>query len=130
VSGTTPPRSVRDFTQYIEQEKLELKGENTNRASSPFSKSQIDAAFDLFWRAYPKGVGEKAAREAYGRALKKITAPELLKATQSYATEVQGREARFIAQASNWLTGERWRDAPSTPPGGAPPPRAYSRWAI
>jgi hypothetical protein len=118
VSETTPPRSVENDTQTLELDQQGKKPGKTNRARASSRSSQVgDAAFDEFWQAYPKEVGEKAAREAYQRVLKKgsATAPELHAGASRYALEVDGREQQFIAQAANWLRDERWRDAPNRP---------------
>lgn len=90
--------------------------------------------FDRFWKAYPKKVGKKAARQAFERAVKvrgaghrksgtgdrgsgtgdpspaevMIAAVERQKASRQWQRDA----GRFIPNPATWLNQGRWEDEP------------------
>jgi hypothetical protein len=78
------------------------------------TRSEPDPDFDRFWATYPKRVGKGQAVKAWRSALKKQTPDDLIGAAKRYADSVRGTEARYIANPSTWLNGERWADEPVT----------------
>ena len=66
------------------------------------------------YESYPRKVGKPAAIKAIVSALKKISAEELLKKTQAFASAKAGADPQFIPHPSTWFTQERFNDDPST----------------
>lgn len=77
------------------------------------------AAFETFWTAYPsrRPNPKVEAHATWSRIVrtKLATEDELLAAARGYAAEcaAQGIEPKYVAQARNWLSKERWRDYPA-----------------
>lgn len=81
--------------------------ERTNRDQ----KTAADAAaFDAFWKLYPRKIDKGHARTAYARALKRATAEEILAGLQRQLPVMSKTEPRFLPHAATWLTGDRWSD--------------------
>jgi hypothetical protein len=87
--------------------------------------------FDIFWDAYDKKVGKKAAQQKFKAALKKpgVTAPMLTRAASEYVAwrKSEGKHPDYTKDASAWLNGEHWNDeragrsgGPATSTGGLP----------
>lgn len=77
-----------------------------------YTLAQIDADFAAFWSAYPRKVGQDAARKAFGKL---DLSPDLV-AAMIKAIKVQAQswgEVRFIPHASTWINGGRWKDETS-----------------
>lgn len=75
------------------------------------------AAFEAFWKAYPRKVGKLAAFRAYQRAVKLMGPephPRLLEAASRYAKACVGKEEQYIAHAQTWLNQGRWGDEPTS----------------
>ena len=80
------------------------------RASDISPATESD--WDEFWEAYPRKVGKKAARKAFGAAVKKTTKQGLMSALAAQKAAMwSGRDAQFIPHPATWLNNERWDDA-------------------
>lgn len=66
--------------------------------------------FDQFWQLYPRKIGKGQARRAFGAALKKASAAQILAALQKQPFHPQ---ERFQPHPATWLNGERWLDEQS-----------------
>lgn len=84
---------------------------NTNSKNTKEHKD-IPELFDEFWKAYPRKAGKGAAVTAYKKAIKKISAQELLDAAAAYGASPNLPEMQYIPHPATWLNGERWLDAP------------------
>lgn len=67
--------------------------------------------FDVFWEAYPKKVGKKAARKAFDK-LRGVPVETLLRALEEQKKSSQWTEdkGKYIPEPSKWLNQERWED--------------------
>jgi hypothetical protein len=83
----------------------------------------VDAAdtFEEFWKQYPRKVGKVAAAKLYRRIVNNgdATPADLMIGIARYGLEVAGREPRYIAHPTTWLSQGRWADevSPSIAPG-------------
>lgn len=73
---------------------------------------EADSDFDRFWVEYPRKQGKGAARNAYRKARKKITAEEMLSAVrrQKKSWDWTKEGGRYVPQPATWLNQERWSD--------------------
>lgn len=85
--------------------------------TSPSKNLATDVAgemdrFDEFWNVYGKKVKRADAEKKWAKALTKVDADRIISAAAAYvAHERETNEGgRYIADASTWLHGERWRD--------------------
>jgi len=69
-----------------------------------------------FWKAYPRGEGKAQAREAYKKALKKVSSAYLLERLKLYIAHNKKNDIKF-AHAATWLNQERWEDEYEAPSG-------------
>lgn len=76
----------------------------------PDNKEITPDSFDEFWALVPSKKSKGQARKAYKAALKKVDAKTLADGMKRYASEVDGRDPKFIKHPSTWLTGECWED--------------------
>jgi hypothetical protein len=79
------------------------------------AKKSNDAAFDRFWKSYPRKDAKAAARKNFDRAVKAGADPErIIEGARRYAvwlTSAKPGEFRPIAKfAQGWLTDQRWED--------------------
>ena len=81
---------------------------NNNLVNEPLYSVQI--AFDKFWKIYPRRVGKAKAKEAFNKAVRKVTLDTIISAVEEYAYIVKGKDKKFIPHASTWLNQERWDD--------------------
>lgn len=81
-------------------------------------KPPKEAAFDLFWHAYPRKVGKDAARKAFSRV--KVPVETLLTAIerQKCGRQWQENDGQYIPNPATWLNQGRWEDevAPAVKP--------------
>lgn len=75
-------------------------------------------AFEDFWREYPRKEGKPASLKAFQKALKIITAEELIEAAKNYALLTRNTEKRFIRKANNWLSDEDYLSQEKPKPEG------------
>lgn len=68
--------------------------------------------FDAWYAEFPRHVGKGAARTAYAKALRKVSAGLLLLNTRKFREhcERNGVDAQFIPHPATWLNAERWGD--------------------
>jgi hypothetical protein len=72
--------------------------------------------FDEWYQLYPRKVSKKKAREAFGKALKKIPCEDLMALTKAYMNANETQETlkrengKFIPHPTTWLNQERWED--------------------
>jgi hypothetical protein len=92
----------------------------TTRKSRP--TTDTDAAFDVFWKLYPKKVGRDAARTKWTAALKRASLDEVMAGLHKYLPIWRTTEPKFIPNPATWLNQGRWQDE-LRPTGttGAPP---------
>jgi hypothetical protein len=84
------------------------------RATKKKSTPDTGAAFEKFWRAYPKRVAKGAAFKAFAKATEGGTDPEaLIAGAERYANERVGQEDRFTKHPATWLNGGCWEDEPA-----------------
>ena len=90
--GTTSPLKEDKDTKKI-----------TNKEEHP------QESWEEFWKLYPRGEGKAQAREAYKKALRKVTADYLLDRLKAYIAHNKKHDIKF-AHATTWLNQERWED--------------------
>jgi len=83
-----------------------------------------DAAFEQFWRAYPRKVGKGHALKAWRTAVKKAPADVILAGLQRAVFPVR---TQYVPHASTWLNGERWADGTPT---AADESQAADDWGV
>ncbi len=83
----------------------------------PGDERVSDAEFEIWWQAYPRQIGKRAALEAYQRARDEVTAEELLGAVKAAAArwKADGTQERYITHPANWLDQRRWEDQAPEP---------------
>ena len=93
-------------------------------------KHTHDPLFDEFWTVYPVRKGKGAARKAWSKATKKVTAEHIIAAAQRFSTD-PNRPVDFTCHASVWLNQERWDDDPYQPRlNGTKPNRVHQALAL
>lgn len=71
-----------------------------------------DADFEDFWRAYPKKVGKKKARELFVKHIKPTDLPQVMRAlaTQCKSEQWLKDGGKYIVDPERWIKNERWQD--------------------
>lgn len=98
----------------------DIRGQNKGDSISPRPvKSKAakvdDAEFDQFWRVYPRREAKGAARRAYEKARKSVTAETILEGATRYAKERAFEDPKYTKHPATWLSGECWGDEPRQP---------------
>ena len=70
------------------------------------------AAFDAFWKTYPKKVGKDAAEKVWARKVKAEDVQAVMDALDKQRSSEQWNQdgGRFIPHPSTWLNQGRWKD--------------------
>ena len=84
--------------------------------SPPAQNQDLDAAWNTFWRLYPRKVGRSAAQRVFLRAAAKVGPDVILDGVVRFANDPNLPEKQFIPHASTWLNQGRWEDEPYPPP--------------
>ena len=72
--------------------------------------SEIDAAFDRFWAAYPSKLDKVYARKVFPKALKKTSLDRMLMAIDHARQHSPAWRDNVFLHPSTWLNKERWND--------------------
>lgn len=105
-------------TQNKAETETETELYTSSTAGAASKTDAANAAFDDWYRKYPKKVGKGQARTAFKTALKKTDLETLKAGLANYNKTVEGKEREFIANPATWLNGERWEDDHTTQPQG------------
>lgn len=65
--------------------------------------------FDVFWSIYPRKAAKGAALKAWGKATKRATADEIIRAAAQYRDD-PNRDDQFTKHPTTWLNGDCWTD--------------------
>jgi hypothetical protein len=68
------------------------------------------ADFSEFWTVYPRKVGKGAAVKAWGKAIKKASAREIIRSLSEQLPALKEKTPEFIPHPATWLNAERWAD--------------------
>src|SRR6056297_3110288 len=111
MESQTKPASLQDETRFA----LEVKPSVTKPIEEPVIEPTLNS-WEEFWRLYPRGEGKAQAREAYKKALRKVTHDYLLDRLKAYIAHNKKHDIKF-AHATTWLNQERWEDEYDAPSG-------------
>ncbi len=108
-----PPAKRRDYNPDAE-ERRETPKNTASPSPSPSPSPSYMGEFDEFWQAYPRKIKKDKAREAWAKAVSKVSADTIVSAIQKLAPVLvaEASEPQFIPHASTWLNQERWTDDP------------------
>lgn len=126
-SVKTPDKLRTNSGQCQEQEQIQKQIQIQNKDKKPNAdkSAEYSPEFEIFWKAYPKKQGKRAAEKSFLKAIKKTDLQTLAKAIEVYKksdTVLRG----FVCHPSTWLNEERWLDEsleiqsikdPKMPPG-------------
>jgi hypothetical protein len=110
----SPKKSECVDTDPIEGSEPEDGSDGTHQAppESPTgratTRSESGALFELFWNAYGKKVGKKAALAAWGS----LSDSDRQAAVEGVARYCEGREAKYRKDPVRYLKGAHWNDEP------------------
>jgi hypothetical protein len=108
---TAPPPSLPQVTPATTAS--ELPKELPEQQSLFPTASDPGAAFEEFWRVYPRRVGKSAARRAWDKAIKaRVIAGTIIAGARRYAAERSGQDPAYTAHPGTWLNAGRWDDEP------------------
>jgi hypothetical protein len=102
----------REAPSTLPAETDEVVEEELQSESGP-QKADTEAAFESFWKLYPRKCGKEPARKAFAKI---NPSPELLAqmveslAKHCASTGWTKDDGQFIPHASTWLNQKRWND--------------------
>ncbi|OKO75715.1 hypothetical protein AC629_33685 [Bradyrhizobium sp. NAS80.1] len=90
--------------EEIDSPQLDLGDQDSGRRSQS-QNPDTNAAFEEWWKQYPKKVDKAAAKKAYLRVVQKkqATPAELLSGAMHYAAERSGHDPKFTKYLTTWL---------------------------
>lgn len=102
--------SCTDRHLTINQEPLTINQEPEDQKHRP-AKAELDAAFEVFWKAYPKKVSKKDAAKAWSK-IKPDKHQSIMKGLFNHMSCEQWVKdnGQYIPNAATWLNKERWED--------------------
>lgn len=91
-------------------EPLTINQEPEDKKHRP-AKAELDAAFEVFWNAYPKKVSKKDASKAWGK-IKPDKHQAIMQGLFNHMSCEQWvkENGQYIPNAATWLNKERWED--------------------
>ena len=121
-SPSAAPRSdISPPLAFSPSEDLLSNGSTVHRSGAKEKKDEnFDrfAAFDKFWELYPRHVSKAAARKAFGRQIKTMTAFErAMEALGHQRPAMMLNQSQFRPHPATWLNQERWDDEDEESPG-------------
>lgn len=118
-SRTANLRTAKRTAKEIDSLDLDLDDEVRRREVDIISQPEldVDAAFEVFWQAYPRKVDKAKARVPYRRVIrdKKATVEELIRGAIDYAAERSGQDPKFTKHPATWINAESWLNEPVSP---------------
>lgn len=70
------------------------------------------AAFDMFWKAYPKKIAPTEAERVFSEVVEKGADPDyLIKKARAYALTVDPTDLKYVPSPHSWLKQGRYDDA-------------------
>lgn len=88
-----------------------IQSESKSESESKSKPAQArEAAFDIFWSAYPRKEGKQKAKSAFSKVT--VSLDILLSALEYQKKSVQWTKDNgiYIPHAATWLNGKRWED--------------------
>lgn len=73
--------------------------------------AELLAAFDEFWKIYPRKEGKTPALRTWVREIRLEIVPDVIQAAIRYAELRYGEDGRFTKHAATWLNKGTWRDS-------------------
>lgn len=70
----------------------------------------VEADFEVWWELYPLKRAKGAARPAYAKARRLVSADMLIDGVIRYSGHLQATGSSFVCHPASWLNGERWED--------------------
>ena len=128
--GTGVPTPVG--TNYLKEELFEEPSEisPSTATKNKAADKETKAAFEEWYRLFPKHVARGAAYKAYKRARAQGASAEDLKlGAMRYAAQVTGRDPKFTKHPATWLNAECWKDEPDEQPASSGPESSSARAA-
>lgn len=85
-------------------------GTPSEETSSAAAEGPRIDPFDEFWQAYPRKVGQGAARAAFALATTDTPATTIVAGLVATLPELQNVDPKFIPHPAKWIADERWTD--------------------
>lgn len=101
------PQSAADCRNPPQTAALIQSESNPNPNPNP---TREGAEFELFWDAYPKKVGKKDAKRAFGKVNEDVHVLIDAVNRQKLSTQWCKDGGQYIPNPSTWLNQERWND--------------------
>jgi hypothetical protein len=114
VSEDVPMMSPRESRGESLRESPGSPGEGEGEGkglSSIVLKNNDGERFDEFWKMYPKKADKAAARRAWDKALRVVSADVLIDGAMRYRND-PNREDAFTKNAATWLNAGSWENDP------------------
>lgn len=108
-SRRTSPPLLRD-TLYPSYGAGDEPNEPIEPIEEPTTRTR-EELFEEFWEVYPLKNGKAKARDAFERALKKVSFGTILEGARRYRDD-PNRNPGYTKWAQGWLNDERWSDGP------------------
>ena len=109
------PKETQSVSESLTEPGTQNKAETETEtelyiSSTANSKDTTEAAFNEWYKNYPRKEGKGQARKAFKTALKKTDLKTLQAGLEKYNSTIEGKDKQFIAMPATWLNGERWDD--------------------
>ena len=100
---------VRDRAEHLER----VAGAGS-RVRSRKQSTDIEGAFEEWYRIYPRHIARRRALKAYKKALDRdATVEELKLGGMRYAAERDDQDPKFTKHPATWLNDDGWKDEPA-----------------
>lgn len=117
-SNSGPPEPATEQTPDLERansrfevSKLRPTGEEPVKNLERKNVCAIDAAFDEFWKVYPKPKDRNKSKALFQKAVAAGIEPGLIiSAAKEYCRDNAGNGHRYLAYSDNWLKDRRWEN--------------------
>lgn len=117
---STPPESGPPQSQGPYQ-----PTDNQPEDDQPEEVSMQAAAFEVFWRIYPRKIAKEDARRAWRKVPYEIYRDVVEALDKQINVNWQGKDKTFIPHPATWINGKRWEDDIEPPSNSKPKPMYY-----
>ena len=109
------PKETQSVSESLTESGTQNKAETETEtelyiSSTADAEDDTEAAFNEWYKNYPRKEGKGQARKAFKTALKKTDLKTLQAGLEKYNSTIEGKDKQFIAMPATWLNGERWDD--------------------
>lgn len=108
LNPTTVGNSTVEQPHMVQPTDIKNKTKQDNKTLEKYPQAQLEEAFNLFWKLYPRKTEKIDARKAFDKALKDYELEDVIAGVQRLAQDPNLPPKQFIPYPASWLNAGGW----------------------